>query len=521
MTAVHAPTFVASLPLNGMNEKSPSTDDCGSPQEPPTYQAQHSNDGQSSDADAKTMTTTTAPRGRPVFFVAALGRALRQPMRRRIRSLSTIGSFACEALYWALTKGVPYAIPTLLSSREAIIIPLPNRPNVSLHVYPSPAEDTATLPALLSALVPPSPQLASRLSRPVSLVVHGGAWGSGTALQYSKLATSLRDRTQTSVVVLSYPVYPNANVDQQVDAVDCATKHIRARVYDTPFILFAHSSGAHITALSLLRNAMEGNNCKGVHARARWRNSLPDTVLLLAGVFHLGHHFLFEARRGIAQVSPMQPAAEADECIENFIRLSPSNIAETMETRLCDTSSVDFEPRTGDRNNGQRGDEAFDKKEKGHAMLTFLEGDIAAHNIPLPPVGSKTCDQTDDQCRGDRVPNFPKVFLLASSADIIVPIYSSIRFAASLRRAGAANARLLVYDGVGHTEFITHWFDECADLSNILDNATKDEVQRAECVRLMHGTAASNLLSRAEQQRAGTAHMRDILRIYESFGMHS
>lgn len=466
--------------------------------------------------------TTTAPRGRPVFFVAALGRALRQPMRRRIRSLSKIGSFAYETLYWALTQGVHYAIPTLLSSREAIIIPLPNRPNVSLHVYPSPVDDTATLPALLSALVPPSPQLASRLSRPVTLVVHGGAWGSGTALQYSKLATSLRDRTQTSVVVLSYPVYPSANIDQQVDAVDCATRHIRARVYDTPFILFTHSSGAHIAALSLLRNAMEGSNCKGVDARAQWKNSLPDAVLLLAGVFHLGHHFLFEARRGLAQVSPMQPAAEADECIENFIRLSPSTIAETMQTRLCDASSVDFEPRTGGRNNGLRGEEIFDKREKRHVMLTFLEGDIAAHNITLPPVGSKTSDQTDDQ---NRVPNFPKVFLLASSADIIVPFYSTIRFACSLKRAGAANARLLVYDGVGHQDFITHWFDERAacgtDLSNILDNGTKDEAQRAECVRLMHGNAASNLLSRVEQQRAGTAHMRDILRIYESFGKQS
>lgn len=434
-------------------------------------------------------TPTTTPAAsrtpRPVFLNAALSRVLQQRWRARLRSFRVIANFVLSDILWWLRRGVWYIVPTLWLARTRITIHLdPSRRAPFFDVYAA-SPDTHTLPALLQSSGTRSPRLTARLHRPVVLFVHGGAWGAGFGWQFSQLAHAVVQRAQASVVVLSYRLYPHAGVDEQADDVYKALQVIRERAaMTTPLVVMAHSSGAHITATAMLRAAKEG------------RPALADVALLSAGPFHLGHHWLFESRRGVAVVSPMQPAAYADDNMSNLIQASPSTTTETLEIGLYETSS----PTSWSAS---------------YKCPAFLEGDMAATNVPLPPV---------THFDSSKAAPFPRTFLFASSTDTIVPIYSSIRFAAALRRAGL-HARLLVYDGVEHNAFVTHWFDDDAaaktDLSDVLDVSEEDEMQRVECVRMLHGTQAASLVSPLERGRAKTAHIRDVLRILESLAVFS
>lgn len=485
---------------------------------------------------------------RPVFFPAAVKRAIQQPISKSIKSFSVITMNAIEIIISFIFNSLPYIIPTLRAyyHKRITSIKIPST-NSSLDIY-STGPDSHTLPALLSCSKPPTKTLINRLQNPVLLYVHGGAWGLSDAWIYATLANSIVNKTNCSVIVLNYDAYPDSGVQGQIDDLTGVFKFVKLRLGGTPFVCMAHSSGAHVSVMSLLMNRIQNARWKFSYDeqtamqskfadqdfrqfhQERYNSSstdtsssdggegkiavndddddddsddndgLPDVMILTAGVYHLGHHFLYEARRGVNSVSPMQPASNADgiQNIKNFLNLSPTLISETMQPSPFTSKSKS---------------KSKSKIYKLHKCLPpFLEGDIGASNLTLPP------------CTNDMNLPIPYTFILASSADTTVPMYSSVRFAASLKRAGCSpSPRLLVYDGVGHQEFVTQWFNAESDAfeqTGVLDVDINDEKERLECLGLMHGRrAAEYLSSRVERNRAGSAYLRDVLRILEAVSL--
>lgn len=466
-------------PLHLSLSSRPSPPPSSSPS-PPPYPPASSARAPHPSASSKSI---SKPSTRPVFLSAALSRTLRLPWRRRLRATRAILSFILSDASWWLSRGI-WTIPaSLRASRRARSLPLhPNIPTPSVDVY-APVTLSSALSHALSA--PCGHPLPSALAtRPVILFVHGGAWGAGQASHFSQLATELADRSHAIVHVLAYRLYPTAKISHQADDVTAALRHIRMRFPTAPLVLLAHSSGAHITALALSRAAGLSSNEK-IQIEQR---PLADIALLAAAPMHLMHHFLFEARRGVADVSPMLPAACADKDAAGFHVVSPTVLAERSMRPLSEPSGLPTIPPA-------------------------LEGEIAAANLPLPSVKRERESKDEHMEMGI----FPRTYLLTSSSDTVVPMYSSVRYVAALRNLGLP-AQLLVYDGVDHIDFITDWFRDGVerDLSDLLDVDPEDAQRRRDVVRELAGDDAAQLLQERERARGPTAYVRDVLRIIES-----
>ena len=114
---------------------------------------------------------------------------------------------------------------------------------------------------------------------------------------------------------------------------------------------------------------------------------------------------------------------------------------------------------------------------------------------------------------------FPRVYIATSSCDSIVPMYSSLRFAAALRRLGAST-QLLVYDGVEHINFVTDWFRGApsTDSTGFLDVDEQDEKRRAACVEQLVSSEHAKLVHDEFAKESESAHVRDVLRVIDSLG---
>lgn len=231
--------------------------------------------------------------------------------------------------------------------------------------------------------------------------------------------------------------------------------------------VLAHSSGAHLVSMALLKSVAEGEG------------GLAEVVILSAGVYDLYKHFVFESQRGVAEVSPMLPAAGAEVDVDEFEKWSPSLVGAKIEGGV---------------------------REWGEGMKDVgeLEGDLGGRDMWLPEVQNEN---------GNGV-LFPKVFLMASSSDKVVPVYGSVKFAAILRGLGV-NSRLLVYDFVEHVDFVADWFEGAGerDLSDVLD-VGKEERRRRESVFRRIGGEAQVQLGK-ERDMGSTPHVRDVIRILE------
>lgn len=304
----------------------------------------------------------------------------------------------------------------------------------------------------LHVYTPPSPSP----NAPVLLYVHGGAWGAGSASHYSQLATTLTHKTGVTVLVLSYSLYP-ASISHQVDQVTAALRRLRYLYATNSLAVLAHSSGAHITALALLQAEPK-------------TPPLADLIMLTAGPFHLVHHYLFESRRGVAHVSPMHPAAT-----DGLFAASPSHIAENFQNNFCSVKLP---------------------------LPLALEGQLAALNVPLPDVSTP----------GDM--NFPQTYIISSSCDDVVPMYSSIRFTAALRKKGL-HANLLVYDGTAHSDFVTDWFQGATsrDHSHVLDVNEADFDCRISYVKDLGGEHLAQVVREQDNTLGPTPYVRDVVRI--------
>ena len=416
---------------------------------------------------ASAMRPTSAiqkpPPPRPVFFRAALARLRRQPAHRRARALRHTVSALLSTLSWWVRTGLPQLPPTLLALRHrratlALRAPAAS-PSVDVYAAPSHA-------AYLSARLATPPRAHAPPRAPVVVYVHGGAWGSGHASQYAHLASALVRRTAATVLVLSYRLYPAACMRGQHADVAAALRRARALFPARPLAVLAHSSGAHLAALALLRAAEERTPAP----------PLADLLIASAGPYHLMHHFLFEARRGVAEVSPMLPAARADADPRQFIVTSPTCVAETMRTPLHEVPGLPQRP-------------------------AVLEGQLPATNLRLPPAKA-----------GQGGALFPRTYVVTSSCDTVVPCYSSIRFAAALRERGL-DTELLVYDGMEHVEFVTDWFGGGGrDQSAVFDVGEADRERRRKYRTMLHGEAMADVCEGGDAGEE-SAYVRDVVRI--------
>lgn len=139
---------------------------------------------------------------------------------------------------------------------------------------------------------------------PVIAFVHGGGWGSGKPLMYRLLGVRLA-KEGFHCVVIGYRTYPCADINGQMDDVEAALHHIKtnlgveggplARIgKGSPLFLAGHSSGAHVCTHLILE---------------RYKNlRFLEGVIGLAGVYHIGDHYILESKRGHGELSPMKAA---------------------------------------------------------------------------------------------------------------------------------------------------------------------------------------------------------------------
>ena len=246
----------------------------------------------------------------------------------------------------------------------------------------------------------------TRPRAPVIAFVHGGAWGSGTPFLYRILAMRFVLEGY-HCVVLGYRTYPSADINGQLLDLEAALCEVRRRQtagtladsglvhQKAPLILAGHSAGAHLASLLCLR---------------RFSN-LPfvNGCVAMSGVYDIAAHYEFETRRGVAEVSPMKPAAGGD--LKSFKNASPIHALSALpvSTAECDTKRA-----------GAGGSEAKSERQ---------------------PKKSKP----------------PMMLLIHGKADGVVPFSQSQAFCDAAR--GRVECELVLLDGVSHEDPIVRMFE--------------------------------------------------------------
>ena len=176
---------------------------------------------------------------------------------------------------------------------------------------------------------------------PVVVFTHGGAWGSGNALMYRLLSSCFDTQLHCVTLTHNYHHYPTADVAQQVGQLrqllvwlDGEGEKFGGDV--SKVILVGHSSGAHLTLLHLLTapatstvSSTSAADAFSPFAPAKERELSVIGAIGLSGVYNIASHYQYESRRGVHEISPMQPACHHS---PNFDRHSPTLIARQKRT---------------------------------------------------------------------------------------------------------------------------------------------------------------------------------------------
>lgn len=178
------------------------------------------------------------------------------------------------------------------------------------------------------------------------LFVHGGAWCWGSGVLYSGFARALAEALDTTVYLLSYPLFPFAHVDDMAASVREASR-AAAELAGHPVVVVGHSSGGHLASLSVLMDAhaappppspppsLSGSETPPTDVGAELRRPAHPTVravVALCAPLHIADHYRHEAsrtikagsivlKRGVADISPMAPACGGP---ANFDSVSPA-----------------------------------------------------------------------------------------------------------------------------------------------------------------------------------------------------
>jgi len=180
-------------------------------------------------------------------------------------------------------------------------------------------------------------------ARGMVFFVHGGAWGSGKPWFYRLVAKPFLE-VGLAVGIVGYRVYPLCGVPcednprggvlTQVDDLGAAFEKLSEEYpewCDKNFedrlvnqgqkptninhhfphlgtIVVGHSSGAHISLLWMSEEVQK-------------KTLKMDAFVGISGVYNIGHHFDYEAGRGVEEISPLKPANGYDR--KSFLKYSP------------------------------------------------------------------------------------------------------------------------------------------------------------------------------------------------------
>ena len=226
------------------------------------------------------------------------------------------------------------------------------------------------------------------------IFVHGGAWGSGQPWMYRLSAVTIAKCVECDEVILvEYPTYPDASIQQQVQCLILAIQYSKSVSNSREYILCGHSSGANISLLALL-NSLD------------LRLKLTDYVILLSGVYDIGMHYHWEKERGLHIISPMSAAATMAE--SSFANSSPLHVIDRYPDHPLNRKS---------------------NKKNEKDVVTDVDSSIH--------IKSRTSkmDRIDRDSPFEQW--FPNCLILHGIEDKTVPVSSSVDMASALLRKGA------------------------------------------------------------------------------------
>jgi acetyl esterase/lipase len=326
---------------------------------------------------------------------------------------------------------------------------------------------------------------------PVVVYVHGGAWGQGESWNFSVIGVGLSETyARCTALVLSYSLYPVALMHDQVASVVLALQYARRTFPQRKIACVAHSSGAHISSLAFLRTAPDCGESG---------QPLADVFVAQAGVYHVARHFLFEASRCLAFVSPMLPASGGGEEPDGHVFDSVSPLCK-LDGR-CVLRSESMVQST---------------------VASQLEGAVVARcMVEMTKRGVANASATSSELKTQLM---PQVFVQAAVADLTVPTTSnSIPFYDKLTQSGLTNSHLLLYEGqMGHGDFIVDWLQGSKlvrrEAQREFFDVGAEMQQRRKIARHVYGASARTIdtVGAGDLELGPAAHIRDLCRILEN-----
>ncbi|GMI44405.1 hypothetical protein TrCOL_g8311 [Triparma columacea] len=144
----------------------------------------------------------------------------------------------------------------------------------------------------------PLPAPSPSSSKPFYLFVHGGAWGTGHPLFYKTFCLVLNERGYDAGVI-GYNLGPFNSATGQAEELEMGIRSLREMGRDV--VVVGHSSGAHVGIIASLMSRYCWKGTEEGWGRVKG-------FVGLSGVYDIPMHYDYEARRGLEQLSPMQPA---------------------------------------------------------------------------------------------------------------------------------------------------------------------------------------------------------------------
>ena len=298
---------------------------------------------------------------------------------------------------------------------------------------------------------------------PIALFCHGGVWASGSKWHYAPIACFL---AQCGVItaIMEYSLYPDAKTDAMVGEVSEALDWVMdscATLFHgdgTDVTLIGHSAGAQLCCLSLLQRAQDSNR------------KMPRQFVGMAGVYNIERHFEYECQRGVEHLSTMERAVGGR---DNFFINSPSAIlrAYVLEKGTYFTESIlsqdtedttqfhgdDIRKRAGITDFVHPMDDSYQDTNHADARRMMSESEKKFHDS-FDEQYIERLGVNGKQGEGGNTCMLPNMYLMASSCDMTVPWCESAELHTMLQCSGMKRSRLLLYNRVGHGDFVVDWY---------------------------------------------------------------
>ncbi|OUM64349.1 hypothetical protein PIROE2DRAFT_8903, partial [Piromyces sp. E2] len=102
------------------------------------------------------------------------------------------------------------------------------------------------------------------VKKPVVMFIYGGSWVTGDKIRYTKFGVLLQKSGYVAVLP-NYRIYPSGTIEDMVDDVYSAIKWTYNNIEKyggdpNQIILTAHSAGAHLSALTIVKSTLGLNN---------------------------------------------------------------------------------------------------------------------------------------------------------------------------------------------------------------------------------------------------------------------